>query len=109
MYRDLKLRGAIINEKNVILLENEIIINKYTDVKNLSNVHIKTASEFVFIKSYDTNLFDKYTAWTVGTSTYQTYFILTTANEITMVLPWQSDYLVDYAGYLYYTASVTII
>jgi hypothetical protein len=37
MYRDLKLRGAIINEKNVILLENEIIINKYNDVKNLSS------------------------------------------------------------------------
>ena len=37
MYRDLKLRGAIINDKNLILLENEIIINKYTGVKNLSS------------------------------------------------------------------------
>ena len=37
MYRDLRLRGAIINEKNLILLENEIIINKYQGVKNLSS------------------------------------------------------------------------
>ncbi len=37
MYRDLKLRGAIINDKNLILLENECVINKYNEVKNLSS------------------------------------------------------------------------
>ena len=80
-----------------------------TDVKNLSNVHIKTASEFIFIKSYDTNLFDQYTAWTVGTNTFQTHFDLSNANQITMFFPYQSTCLVNYLGYLYYTASVTII
>jgi len=36
LYRDLKLRGAIIQEKNLILLPLEKIINKYNGVWNLS-------------------------------------------------------------------------
>ena len=37
MFRDLKLRGAIINNKNLILLETEKIINKYNNIYNLSS------------------------------------------------------------------------
>ena len=37
LYRDLKLRGAIMKEKNLIVLPNEQIIDKVTGVWNLSS------------------------------------------------------------------------
>jgi Bardet-Biedl syndrome 5 protein len=36
LYRDLKLRGAIIREKKLIMLPNEQIFNNYNGVWNLS-------------------------------------------------------------------------
>jgi Bardet-Biedl syndrome 5 protein len=36
MYRDLKLRGAIIQDKQVMILPKEQIISKYNGVWNLS-------------------------------------------------------------------------
>jgi Bardet-Biedl syndrome 5 protein len=37
MYRDLKLRGAIVQEKQVIILPKEQIISRYNGVWNLSS------------------------------------------------------------------------
>jgi len=36
MYRDLKMRGAIIQDRNLILLPQEKIVNKYSNIWNLS-------------------------------------------------------------------------
>ena len=37
LYRDVKLRGALISKKQLVLLKEEKVINKYENIFNLSS------------------------------------------------------------------------
>ena len=75
---------------------------------NSSSQNIKGCTEYVFIKSNSTNLFEQYSPWSVGTNSYQPEFNLTNTNQITILWAINTDQLISNQSYLYWNFAVFV-
>ena len=75
---------------------------------NSSSQNINGCTEYVFIKSNLTNLFQQYSPWSVGTNSYQPNFNLTYENEIRIGWSINTDQLINSNAYLYWNYAVFV-
>jgi hypothetical protein len=75
---------------------------------NSSSQNIKGCTEYVFIKSNSTSLFEQYSPWSVGTNSYQPTFNLTETNQITILWAINTNQLINNQSYLYWNYAVFV-